>query len=200
MKYNPVVANYTFPTVFSLLWFYLGELDRMFDFVYVLLIPILICICALSILLIIYIITTVAQGKWHQFISILIGLSLGASLLFSLKELGADPKWVTFQFKKSDYMSQVALLRHTDDKPRLKLWDWGESGGAGVGTCFYTLVFDENDEITLPKNKRSKKWVQCANQLRKENTKYMFENVEIGDEGSSIKNFGNHFFMVVVCF
>ena len=105
----------------------------MCGFIYVLLFPILLFACALFMLTIAYLVTTVVRGEWRQFISLLIGLLMAASLLYSLKELGADPKWITFQFKRFDYMSQVAQLRHTDDKPRLKLWDWGETGGAVLG-------------------------------------------------------------------
>jgi hypothetical protein len=43
-------------------------------------------------------------------------------------------------------------------EPRFHKFDWGTTGGAAAPNFFFTLVFDESDEIGLPPERRLPAW------------------------------------------
>jgi hypothetical protein len=57
-------------------------------------------------------------------------------------------------------LEQIARSERGPDDLRFKVFDWGSVGGVSVGERFYTLVYDESDEIALPSDERTTAWKQ----------------------------------------
>ena len=47
-------------------------------------------------------------------------------------------------------------------EPRITTFPWGEAGGVNTIRTVEMLVFDESDEIALPRSRRSQAWMQRA--------------------------------------
>jgi hypothetical protein len=73
---------------------------------------------------------------------------------------------VQFELSKSNYLAQVDALPAAASAPRLKLWDWGSTGGVAVVRVQYFLVYDDSDQIALPPESRSSDWKIAATKGR----------------------------------
>jgi hypothetical protein len=92
--------------------------------------------------------------------SIVAAPPLAWALFVSLSHTGISPEWLRFQLAKESYLEQVARSERGPDGLRFKVFDWGSVGGVAVPNFFYTLVYDESDEIALPANERTMAWKQ----------------------------------------
>jgi hypothetical protein len=82
---------------------------------------------------------------------------LAYGVLTGLGAAGVNPDGIRFALGRPSYLAQIAELPKSDE-PRFKLFDWGSTGGVGVGSITFTLIYDENDEIGLPSEQRSAAW------------------------------------------
>jgi hypothetical protein len=97
------------------------------------------------------------KGRWRRCISAIVGPCVAASI-FVLGYLGIDRDRIHFDLTKSYYIQQIAQMPRVEDEPLFARFDWGSRGGVGVANIFYSLVFDESDEVALPHDQRSEQW------------------------------------------
>jgi hypothetical protein len=83
---------------------------------------------------------------------------LAWAILASLAHMGFDSHWVRFQLQKWAYLEQIARCDCGPDGLRFKTFDWGDTGELVSPNIFYTLVYDESDEIVLSADKRTAAW------------------------------------------
>lgn len=141
-----------------------ADLDRIFN-LRRLLIP-LIFIPALAVLIgwTMALIRNAALRKWRRVISVLVA-PVAAGVFFAVAgAAGVNSERIRLEIGRRYYLDEIAKLASTDDI-RLKLFDWGQTGGAGVTTLINTLVYDESDEILLPAQERSAAWRDRASKL-----------------------------------
>ena len=101
---------------------------------------------------------------------------------------------VRLELSKSSYMAQIDALP-TSEGPRLKCWDWGGTGGAAVANIFRTLVYDESDQIALPRSSWSEAWLRKADGVAKGNGFYSVIHPS-GNAQISIDRLEGHFYVV----
>jgi len=98
----------------------------------------------------------VALRRWRRVISVLMAPVAACALFVAAGAAGVNAERIRLEIGRRYYLDQIAQLAH--DEPRLKPFDWGESGGAGVTSWIHTLVYDESDEILLPAQQRTAAW------------------------------------------
>lgn len=140
------------------------DLDRIFN-LYLLLVPLLwLPALVVAIYLIIALIRNVLLKRWRRVVSVLVAPVAAYILFVVASAVGVNSEWIRFEIGKHYYIDEIARLAKTDE-PRFKMFDWGQTGGAGVPNFVYTLVYDESDEISLPQAERSKAWQDKASKL-----------------------------------
>ena len=187
--------------VFGLVW-YGNELDRIFN-LYVFLVPIILLpLLVLSGCLLVGLIVATYRRHFRSVLSIVLAPSIGICVFVGLSKSGVTPEWIRFEFQKSKYLSQVSQIQ-TPGVPRFKTWNWGGTGGAAVSNIFYTLIYDETDQILLPSAKRSSDWKQRIDGIAKGNelfsivtTEQNQENTGADDHGVSTTHLDGHFYLV----
>ena len=88
-------------------------------------------------------------------VSVLAAPVAACALFAAADAVGVNSQRIRFELGRRYYIDEIAKLANTGE-PRFKTFDWGQTGGAGVTNIFYTLVYDESDEVLLPQEKRSK--------------------------------------------
>jgi hypothetical protein len=187
---------------FLLVW--LGrDLDRIFN-LYILLVPILaLPALILAATLVISLGVNVIRRRWRRTISIIAAPIIAASFFLLLGWLGITTDLIRFELWKSSYLAQVDALSATDGGPRLKTWDWGSTGGVAVANIFWMLVYDDSDQIALPRSSWSAEWLQRADQAAKGNALYSVihpegftGDVEQYERHISVRRLDGHFYVV----
>lgn len=138
------------------------ELDRIFN-LWLLLVPLLLLPLGLLFLtLTSSIIWNAMRGRWRRALSAAIAPFAAAIPPVLCYQLGITPTWLRFELARAHFEREAALSVASDGAPRLRAFAWGETGGAAVANIFYTLVYDESDEISLPPDRRSASWLERA--------------------------------------
>jgi hypothetical protein len=133
-----------------------ADLDRILDLRWRL-VP-LIFIPALAVLVgwTAALIRNITLRRWRRVISVLVAPVAACALFMAADAAGVNSQRIRLELGRRRYLDEIAKLAPGD--PRLKLFDWGQSGGAGVNSLIDTLVYDESDEILLPAKERSAAW------------------------------------------
>jgi hypothetical protein len=84
---------------------------------------------------------------------------------------------IHFGIMRRQYLSTIRALPETE-QPKLQVFNWGGMIWASNG-----VVYDESDEIVLPRGKQSASWMARANKT------------ELGCGGYSITSMGGHFYL-----
>jgi hypothetical protein len=141
-----------------LLFASLGELDAAFT-LYLMLAPLLLVVAGPIILFLLFAMRRdTALRRWKRLASWIAGLFLAVGVFYALAQLGLDATWARLALTRDRYERVIAGLPQTDDAPRFKMFEWGDTGGAGVVNIFRTLIYDESDEIALESEQRSLAW------------------------------------------
>jgi hypothetical protein len=150
--------------VIFLLFASAADLDRIFNLRW-LLVPLLL-VPALAVLVgwTAALIRNVALRSWRRVISVLVAPVAACALFAAAGAAGVNSERIRLEIGRQYYLDQIAKLAPCDDI-RLKLFDWGQTGGAGITTLIFTLVYDEGDEILLPTQERSAAWRDRASKL-----------------------------------
>ena len=109
-------------------------------------------------------IRNVALRRWRRVISVLVAPLAACALFAIIDAAGVNSQRIRLEIGRRYYLAEIAKLAPCDE-PRLKLFDWGQSGGAGVNSLIDTLVYDESDEIALLAKERSAAWRERAGKL-----------------------------------
>ncbi len=143
--------------LYLLLVSYSGELDRVFH-LWIMIIPLLLLpAAAIVICWLIVLVANIARRHWRRLISQIAAPVLAVALFAALLAMGVTTDRIRFEFNRRSYEAEIARLPQTGE-PRFHKWVWGETGGAVGANFFYTLVFDESDEIALEPEQRSAAW------------------------------------------
>jgi hypothetical protein len=143
--------------LYFLLVFYGTELDRIFN-LYLLLVPLLLLpIAVIGLCWLVFFVINLVRRHWRRLISQVTAPVLALALFAISGAIGVTPEHIRFAVNKRSYEADIARLPQTGE-PRFHTFDWGSTGGAGVPNFFYTLVFDESDEMTLAPDRRSAAW------------------------------------------
>jgi hypothetical protein len=154
---------------FFLLVWVSRDLDRIFN-LYILLVPILILpALVLAATLVISLSVNVIRRRWRRTISIIAAPIVAGSFFLLLGELGITTELIRLKLWKSSYVAQLEALPAMEGGPLLKSWDWGSTGGVAVANIFWLLVYDDSDQIRLPRSSWSADWIRKADQAAKGN-------------------------------
>jgi hypothetical protein len=193
-RYTPWYTVWT-GAFFLLLWLS-QDLDRIFN-LYIMLVPML-AIPALAWIaaLIIGLGVNVFKRRWRRIISIVAAPIIAGSFFLALEPLGVTTQRVRLELWKSDYLAQIDALPASDDGIRLKTWNWGETGGVAVPNFFWTLVYDESDQIAVPPSSWSAEWVQKTGQVGSPLYSVVHNRRDGKDYYVSIRRLDGHFYVV----
>jgi hypothetical protein len=183
-----------------LLWnFVVGYFDDIYN-LYLLIVPVIFLpLLVLAGALVISFAVNVLRRRWCTTLSIIAAPVIALSVLGLLHRLGMTPETVAgivrLELSKSSYMAQINALPTTDG-PRLKCWDWGGTGGAAVANIVRTLVYDESDQIALPRSSWSAAWLRKADEVAKGNSLYSVIRPTSGTGQISVSHLEGHFYVV----
>jgi hypothetical protein len=141
------------------------------------------------------------RGRWRRATSIVGAPVVAIALFLSLARLEITPDYVRLKILKTSYLAEVNKTVPSGE-PLLKLWNWGETGGVSVMNVFYTLVYDDSDEIFLPSIKRSSSWNQRANTMAKGTELFSILQIDrmtpniVDLPRLTIKRLDGHFYLV----
>ena len=157
-------SYFAWVVVIFLLFASAADLDRIFN-LYLWLVP-LVYIPALAVLVgwTAALIRNVTLRSWRRVISVLVAPVAAWALFVMADAAGVNAQRIRLEIGRRAYLDEIAKLAPCDE-PRLKLFDWGQSGGAGVNSLIDTLVYDESDEVSLPAKERSAAWRDRARKL-----------------------------------
>jgi hypothetical protein len=174
------------------IFFLSHELDKAFN-LYILLVPIV--LLPFLIMVIVMLVSWVRSawlGRWLRFSSILAAPLIVAGVAWALNRFEITAEWTRFQLSRRYYLAKIVSAPRTNDEPLFAMFDWGESGGAGVSNVIDTLIYDETDQIGLPDAKRSVEWKQRMEKGRQGSIRILAP--ETGHVHTTA--FGQHFFLV----
>ncbi len=144
---------------------YATELDRLLN-LYLLLLPVVAFpLLAIAVGLIVALIHNVIRRRWRRAASVIAGPAIAAALFLALGRAGISPPLLRLLAFRGDYLADVAMA----PAPRLLLWDWGSTGGAGVPNVFWTLVYDETDTLSHPPDAWDPAWTRRMSLLATKN-------------------------------
>jgi len=174
---------------------YGNEFDRILN-LWMLLVPFLLLpgLVIVACWLVVFVINIVRR-HWRRLVSQLGAPFIAAMFFALLGAAGVNPQSIRLAVNKRSYLAEIAKLPDTGE-PRFHSFKWGETGGAAVANFFFTLVFDETDEIGLPPGLRSEAWVKrhtppaCV----KEQQCAVYESA--GGKTVTVEPMGDHFFLV----
>jgi hypothetical protein len=174
---------------------YGNELDRIYNLwlalVPILLFPTIILVVALMVSLI----GNAYARRWRRAVSVIAAPFLAYAFFAMLGALGINPQRIRFEVNKSEYERQIAEIPQTD-APRLKMFDWGSTGGAAVVNVFYNLIYDESDEIGLSPERRSAEWYSRVSPLCPGTQMCSILKSDLPGYDIEIKKMGTHFYLV----
>jgi hypothetical protein len=175
-----------------------NDLDRIFN-LYLALVPLLFLpALAIAIYWSVALIRNIFLRRWRRVASVLTAPVMAYIIFAGAGVAGIDSQWIRFEIGKQYYVDQIAKLPQTDE-PRFKIFEWGQTGGAGVTNLVFTLIYDESDEIGLAPEGRSKEWQQRAGRMCPGTMMCSITN-PYGEMSITVKRIEGHFYLVTEIF
>jgi hypothetical protein len=161
-KNDKFTASFGFGLILLAVWFMaVNEFDRIFN-LYLLIVPFLFFpTVALGLWWLGSLLASIWHRRWRRAASVIVAPVIAYGLIQLILHLGFTPGWIRFELGRQYYLAEIDKLPRGSE-PRFKVFNWGQTGGAAVVNNFFTLVFDESDEIALPAEKRSSDWSRRA--------------------------------------
>jgi hypothetical protein len=133
-----------------------GELDRTFN-LYLGIVPIILFALATAAIVFFWsLIRNIVLRRWKRVASVVVAPFVAVVLLLAIRDLALIER-ARLETGMRAYVAEIEQLPRSDGL-RFKTFDWGSTGGAAVVNIFYTLVYDESDEILLPPDRRTNAW------------------------------------------
>jgi hypothetical protein len=201
---NVYTISYTlWCLVIALLFWGANDLDRIFR-LYIFLIPVLaLPTFTVGTALAVGLALNVFRRYWRCVMSILAAPVLAGLFLALAVHLGLTTSLLLLELWKPSYLAQIVELPVTGNEPRLKMWDWGATGGVAAVRFSYSLVYDESDQVALPSTLWSSDWKKRALEMATETGLLAILNPQPGPDGrcrdngcSSITHLDGHFYLV----
>jgi hypothetical protein len=191
----------------ALLFWGANDLDRIFN-LYIFLIPVLaVPTFLVGTALVVSLVLNLRRRHRRCVLSILAAPVLAGLLLSLVIHFGLTTSLIRLELRKPTYLAQVAKLPVTGNEPRLKIWDWGSTGGVAVVNISYFLVYDESDQIALPSISWSSDWKKRALATAKGTSFLTILDPQPGPDDrycgngcSSITDLDGHFYAVTQIF
>ena len=176
--------------LYFLLFVYGNELDRILN-LWLMLVPLLgLPAIVIAIYWLVALVINLARRYWRRLLSQLAAPFIAAAFFLVLRKAGVDPQTIRFAMNKHSYEAAIAGLPQAVG-PRFHKFDWGSTGGAAVVNIFFTLIYDESDELGLASELRTIAW---RRRMTTECPPCEFS----GGDGSNatVKPMGGHFFLL----
>ncbi|TBA84246.1 hypothetical protein ELH53_04020 [Rhizobium ruizarguesonis] len=133
-----------------------------------------------------------AQRRWRRLVSLLIAPLLLLVLLRILAAVGITSDSVRFALTKQMYLAEIERADRSGGEPRFKTFAWDNTF---LEKTYSTLVYDESDEIALPRGEQSTAWQQRVQTPCSEKKECV--DLDPGpDEYVSVRKIGEHFYIL----
>ncbi|MGO7321875.1 hypothetical protein ACC808_27780 [Rhizobium ruizarguesonis] len=133
-----------------------------------------------------------AQRRWRRLVSLLIAPLLLLVLLRILAAVGITSDSVRFALTKQTYLAEIERADRSGGEPRFKTFAWDNTF---LEKTYSTLVYDESDEIALPRGEQSTAWQQRVQTPCSEKKECV--DLDPGpDEYVSVRKIGEHFYIL----
>lgn len=132
--------------------------------------------------------------RWRRVVSIIAVPVLVGGIVRSAAAMGIDSDVIHLQLSRSVYLAAVARLPAAE-VPKLVCWDWGSRSFFGGGQISWTLVYDDKDEIALPKSAWTPAWTNAAERTLIKPCGLYFV-IDTTDRDFSVRHLGGHFYLV----
>ncbi|MBX4869259.1 hypothetical protein HJA85_20120 [Rhizobium bangladeshense] len=134
-----------------------------------------------------------ALRRWRRVLSLLTAPLLLLFALYLLGTAGITSDNVRFTLTRQAYLAEIERSDPPGSEPRLRTFVWDDTFRAKT---YSTLVYDESDEIALPKGAQSAAWQQRLQKSCLENKKECV-NLDPGpDEVVGVRKIGEHFYIL----
>jgi hypothetical protein len=133
-----------------------------------------------------------ARRRWRRLVSLLIAPLLLLVLLRILAAVGITSDSVRFALTKQTYLAEIERADRSGGEPRFKTFAWDNTF---LEKTYSTLVYDESDEIALPRGEQSTAWQQRVQTPCSEKKECV--DLDPGpDEYVSVRKIGEHFYIL----
>jgi hypothetical protein len=134
-----------------------------------------------------------ARWRWRRVLSLLAAPVLLCGLFRLLVVVGITPDSVRFAITEHAYLTEVRGIDVPSTERRFKTFKWDSTF---VAKTYSTLVYDESDEIALPKGDQSAAWQQ-RNQNLCSKLSADCVNLDPGsDQYITVRKIGDHFYIL----
>jgi len=141
--------------------------DRLINFYFFLIIVLGLPELLFAVYLLVRLGVNAYRKNWRRVASILAAPVIAWTLSFLPGCMGITPDLIQLEICKSSYLKEVDEMKITDGSTRMKVWNWGVTGGAAAPNLTYTLAYDESDQIALKPTQRSPEWKRKAAEIEK---------------------------------
>ena len=157
--------------VWVIVWFLFIEVINYLDYrsnLYFAVIPLVgLPSIALLLSLLISLIVNLITRRVRRLLSIVAAIILVLILVVLMRSLAGIPQFIRMELFRSVLLKEVNAIP-AENGPRLKCWEWGSTGGGAVANIFWTLVYDESDQINLPRQLWRAQWNRKVEEVAKE--------------------------------
>ena len=133
-----------------------------------------------------------ARRRWWRVVSLLITPLPWLVIIYIAAVTGITPDSVRFALNKQAYLAEIERTDVPSGEPRFRTFALDSMFKATTST---TLVYDESDEIALPRGEQSTAWQQRTQKLCSEKKECV--NLYPGSDWPfSVSKVGEHFYIV----
>ncbi|MBY5768165.1 hypothetical protein HFO06_34720 [Rhizobium leguminosarum] len=130
--------------------------------------------------------------RWRRLVSLLTAPLLLLVLLRILATAGLTTDNVRFTLTKQTYLAEIERTDRSGGEPRFKTFAWDNTF---LEKTYSTLVYDESDEVALPRGEQSTAWQQRVQTSCSEKKECV--DLDPGpDESISVRKIGEHFYLL----
>jgi|GEM_PF-5580624 len=131
--------------------------------------------------------------RWRRVLSLLTAPLLLLVCLHLLAIVGITPDSVRFALTRQTYLAEIERADLPDAGQRFRTFVWDDTFR---DKTYSTLIYDESDEIALPKGAQSTAWQQRLRKFCSEKRKECV-NLDPGpDDYVSVRKIGEHFYIL----
>ncbi|MBY5585036.1 hypothetical protein [Rhizobium leguminosarum] len=130
--------------------------------------------------------------RWRRLVSLLIAPLLLLVLLRILAAVGITSDSVRFALTKQTYLAEIERTDLPGGEQRFRTFVWDDMF---LEKTYSTLVYDESDEVALPRGEQSTAWQQRVQTSCSEKKECV--DLDPGpDESISVRKIGEHFYLL----
>lgn len=131
--------------------------------------------------------------RWRKVLSILVAPFIAIGPFYLLAKQGVTPNSVRFALTKQTYLDAIEKGDGQGNGPQFRTFVWDDSF---TDKSYWTLVFDESDEIDLPAGTQSPAWQQRLKELCSQKKDCISLQPLEDDEYIYVNRLNGHFYLV----